>query len=231
MHGRTNLLVLIVAALTLGACSGPGASLPFGSPTPASSSLPLSGMSVPVTAAKVTATAPASGTSKAATSLTESAHTAALQGIDHFRMLAGVPESPVQFVEMTTLINSPDGHLAVARYQDGDGRQYLVEPSAGQVLEYDARGTLSALPPKGPLFGLDQLKPRVEALVAATTPGFADRQAGLGYDEGAKGDLYFFTWRDGTAVTGPDRPNAPFAQVGLHASGMLFAYDNTLGLK
>jgi hypothetical protein len=65
-------------------------------------------------------------------------------------------------------------------------------------------------------------------MVMSTTPDFEARVSGLTYDEGNKEENYFYTWRD-DAQSGT--LNRPFAQIGLHVSGELFAYYNTLTLK
>lgn len=130
------------------------------------------------------------------------------------------------FVEMTTMINSPNMDLAVALYQDTEGRKYSVEPRINQVVEIDARAALSSIPSDTLLLSQDELRARAEALVRVAIPDFESRQAVLSYEEGVKGDYFFFTWR-ATGSTG--FMNKPFVQIGLHKSGELFAYYNTLG--
>jgi len=151
-----------------------------------------------------------------------------LEAIDGIRRSAGIPASPLEFVETTTMINSPTGGLTVALYQDSQGRKYMVEPKANYVVEIDARATLPSISPDLPTLTRDELRAKAERLIAAAIVDFDDIRTGLSYEEGQKGDYWFFNW---TRVSTSAAVNRPFAQVGLHKSGELFAYYNTLLLK
>ncbi len=148
--------------------------------------------------------------------------------INEIRSEFGLSDLPLEFVETSGMINSPDGNLQVALYKDSEGRKFSVEPETNQVVEIDARSILSSIPPDRPAMTQEDLKAIAERMVATTTPNFDARASGLIYEEGTKGDFHFFTWRD-------DEPmgavNHPFAQIGLHVSGELFAYYNTLSIK
>ena len=151
-----------------------------------------------------------------------------LEAIDSIRVSAGIPASPLEFVEMTTMINSPTGGLTVALYQDSQGRKYMVEPKANYVVEIDARAILQSISPDLPTLTRDELRAKAEQLISATIAGFGEMRSGLSYEEGQKGDYWFFNW---TGVSATAAVNRPFAQVGLRKSGELFAYYNTLLLK
>ena len=66
--------------------------------------------------------------------------------------------------------------------------------------------------------------------IKATIPDFEHLHSSWQYEEGGKGSgyVYFFTWY--VDIT-PGSMNRPFAQIGLHKSGLLFTYYNTLLLK
>jgi hypothetical protein len=147
-----------------------------------------------------------------------------LQALAQFQALAGLPNATLEFVELTIMINSPDGRLSVALYQDSQGRKFSLDSTINQVIEMDARALLPSLSPETNPLTLNELRSKAENLVAATTPDFAQRQEKLTYNENAKG-LYFFEWREKGNSTWF---NPPFAQVGLLASGELMAYINTL---
>ncbi len=148
-----------------------------------------------------------------------------IEAIDALRALFDLPQLPLEFVEMTTMINSPGGDLAVALYQDTEGRKYSVVPGRDQVVEIDARAVLSSISPRAPPLPPDELRTKAEAFVQAAIPDFESRRAGLAYEAGVKGDNYFFDWR---AASSPGATMPPFVQIGLYKSGEVFAYYNTL---
>lgn len=65
------------------------------------------------------------------------------RAIDEIRVNLGLPELPLEFIEITGMVNSPDGDLQVALYTDIEGRKYSLDPRTNQVVEIDARSTLS----------------------------------------------------------------------------------------
>jgi hypothetical protein len=148
-----------------------------------------------------------------------------IEAIDALRALFDLPQLPLEFVEMTTMINSPNGDLAVALYQDAEGRKYSVAPGKNQVVEIDARAVLASISPVASSLSQEALRAKAESFVQAAIPDFESMQAGLAYEAGVKGDNYFFDWR---AANSPGTIMPPFVQIGLHKSGELFAYYNTL---
>ena len=150
------------------------------------------------------------------------------RAIDEIRVNLGLPELPLEFIEITGMLNSPDVDLQVALYTDVEGRRYSLDPRANQVVEIDARSTLSSIPLDRPALAQADLRAIAKRMVETTTPDFAARAPSLVYEEGNKGDQYFFTWTNDTQATVHMRP---FAQIGMHVTGELFAYYNTLSLK
>ncbi len=150
-----------------------------------------------------------------------------IEAIDAIRALFGLPELPLEFIEMTTMINSPNGDLSVALYQDAEGRNYSVEPESNLVVEIDARAAPSSLSSGALPLSQDALRTKAETFIRGAIPDFESKRAGLAYEAGVKEDNYFFTWR---AANSSGAINAPFVQIGLYKSGELFAYYNTLTL-
>jgi hypothetical protein len=155
----------------------------------------------------------------------QAAQASQIEAIEALRALFDLPELPLEFVEMTPMINSPNGDLAVALYQDAEGRQYSVVPGRDQVVEIDARAVLASISPQAPSLSPEELRAKAEAFVQAAIPDFESMRADLAYEAGVKGDNYFFDWR---AANSPGAMMPPFVQIGLHKSGELFAYYNTL---
>ncbi len=151
-----------------------------------------------------------------------------LGAINNIRTHLDLPDLPIEYVEASTMINSPSGDLKVAIYRDSEGRKYLVDPESSQVVEIDARAVLPSISPDTLTVSQEELRAKAEKYVAETITDFDTLQVELSYEEGKKGDSYFFTWY-GANLSGAN--NRPFAQIGLHRSGVLFAYYNTLMLK
>jgi hypothetical protein len=153
---------------------------------------------------------------------------AQLNAIEKTRIALELPELPLKFVEKTEMLNSPSGGLEVAIFQDSDGRKYSVDPETNQVVEIDARALLTNIAPNAPTFSLEVLRSKALRYFTATIPNFEQLRSLWRYEEGAKLDVYFFSWYDETT---PTSMSHPFAQIGLHKSGLLFAYYNTLTLN
>jgi len=145
--------------------------------------------------------------------------------IEAIRAKLDLPNSPLTFVGMTGMINSPDGNLEVALYQDSQGRKYSVEPKTNQVVEIDARSLLSSISPSAPALSEEAIKAMAMRFISAAIPNFENLQSQWTYEEGGKKDNYFFSWYGEMA---PGAMNRPFAQIGLDKTGFLFAYYNTL---
>ena len=146
-----------------------------------------------------------------------------LKALNTIRTQLELPISPLEFVEMTFASNSPRS-LEVAVYQDSAGRKYYIDPLSNQVVEIDARSVLPNIPPEAALMP-EEIRAKALKFISATIPGFDTLQANWEYEEGNKGDNYFFSWY---GEMGAGSFNRPFAQIAIHKSGILFAYYNTL---
>lgn len=145
--------------------------------------------------------------------------------IEILRASLGLPQSPLFLVETTDMINSPTGRLKVDIYQDREGRKYSYDPVTNRVVEIDARSLLNSLPNDAPTLTEEELRLKAAQIFQATVPDILSRQLSLQYEEGGKVDNYFYIWRGQRT---PGSMNPPFVQIGLHKSGFLFAYYNTL---
>jgi hypothetical protein len=152
----------------------------------------------------------------------------ALTAIDEIRSVLALPLSPLEFVEDGSMVNSPNGGMKVAIYQDTEGRLYSFAPETGAVVEIDARVMLLARSA-----GMDSepaldLEKTVFTYAQSLVPDFEARQSTLSYEASAKGDNYFFTWY---GEMRPGDTNRPFLQFGINKDGILFACYNTLNPK
>jgi len=150
-----------------------------------------------------------------------------IDAINTIRTKLDLPELPLEFIGTSIMANSPNMNLEVALYEDTDGRKYSVNPRTNIVIEIDARSILLNISPDTPLMPEEELESRALKYILATTPDSETLQADLMYEYGNKEDMYFFSWYDNNTV---GLINRPFAQVGLHKRGVLFAYYNTLSL-
>ncbi|GAB4473886.1 MAG: hypothetical protein Kow0088_09510 [Anaerolineales bacterium] len=151
----------------------------------------------------------------------------ALQAIESLRAVLELPQLPLEYVGEDRMVNSPDGALRVQVYRDADGRTFFYDPMSGQAVEVDARETLASLPATTVTFSPEELRAKAEAIARAILPDFEQQAAALVYEEGNKGENFFFTWRDQSA---PASLNKPFLQVAFRQDGIVFAFYNTLSL-
>ena len=128
------------------------------------------------------------------------------------------------FREITRMANSPDGMLRVARFEDEEGRSYLVAVVANRVLEMDP-GFATPRAQGSPL-ATEELQALAEAIILRELPQFTELRARLASSWGVKEDLYFFRYE--YPGGGPWFGLPPLAQVGLTADGQMFSYLNTL---
>ncbi|MGB9673426.1 MAG: c-type cytochrome [Anaerolineales bacterium] len=151
-----------------------------------------------------------------------------MQIIDAIRKILGLPDLPLSFVKNEPMINSPTGDLKVAVYQDSEGRLYSLDQVHRQVVEMDGRSALAAISTQSASPTLDELREKATQIATAIYPDFKNLSQDLRYEEGAKGDYIFFTWRAAGSAT---LINSPFLQIGFYKNGTVFAFYNTLNLK
>src|SRR5512147_484727 len=106
--------------------------------------------------------------------------------LDQIRKSLELPETPLEFMENTTMANSPSGRLEVANYRDSEGRIYSVSPKTKQVVEIDARAILSNISPNAPSLPPEEIKAKALTYAKTIIPDFASLQSSLQYEEGGK---------------------------------------------
>ena len=132
------------------------------------------------------------------------------------------PDLTLNFVDLETMINSPNADVVVAVFEDGTGTRYSVDPEGYRVLELAP--IVYALS-DGPRLTQTELRARAEAMAEHYLLGFNEIRDRLVYEEGTKGDNFFFRWEDPTLVW---LHNPPIFQVGLRVDGKLVAYLNAI---
>jgi hypothetical protein len=175
------------------------------------------GMPLALLVTSLTACSPASGSVDTPTAV-----------IRQIRSQLNLPQLPLEDIGSATMINSPSGNEAVINYQDSEGRIYSYDPALRQVIEIDARARLSKIPMDASAPPLIELRNEAKKFATATAPDFNALAGQLKYEEGNKGDNYFFSWSLGT---NGNTFMPPFLQIALYKNGELFAYINTLALK
>ncbi|MCL4528379.1 MAG: hypothetical protein M1282_03085 [Chloroflexi bacterium] len=161
-------------------------------------------------------------------STTQLAENPQVAAINNFRAVLGLPNLPLESTGMDHMANSPSGDLPVALYADSQGRKFSVEPITNTVVEMDARALLASIPTNALVLPADELKARALKIANTITPGFDSLLPNLNDNSGNKGDNYFFDWRKPME---PGKMMPAFLQIGIHTSGLIFAYYNTLSLK
>jgi hypothetical protein len=145
--------------------------------------------------------------------------------INAIRNILELPELPLEFVETTRMLNSPSGDLQVEVYRDSEGRKYSIYPEINQVVEIDARSIFLSISPDIQSLSSDELKAKALNYANAVILDLDTLQSSLVYEEGEKGDNYFYSWY---GEMQSDYMNRPFLQIGMNKSGILFAFYNTL---
>lgn len=150
------------------------------------------------------------------------------KSIKTIQKILGLPERPVQFIEETTMVNSPDGKLIVSNYRDEDGINYYVDIQTNIVVEIDARSKLSSISNQVLSIPEEELKKIAETCANKIIQNFDKIKNGLSFEGTNKGDNYFYSWSK-EIKEGSSMPE--FLQFGYYKNGELFAYYNTLQLE
>lgn len=147
---------------------------------------------------------------------------------DLIRAVLKQPDLQLNFVQVGNQANAP--WIKTAFYEDPAQNRYSV--AIGK------RVLVSIVPGSRPNVPAVEVKPVesvrqiAEAFVRAQSPNFVKFQNQLVFEQGGKGDIYFFTWRlsnrDWSKT--PWKMMAPFLQVGMSADGKLVTLVNTLDL-
>jgi len=140
------------------------------------------------------------------------------------------PNLRLTFRRVDGLANAP--WVEAAFYTDESGVEYAIgiEPPilAGITPNFPTHPQIPAEQTKS----VDELRAIAEQFALAHSPRLAELKSALLYEEGNKGDIYFFRWdyrnKDWSGTDWAMMP--PFLQVGVLADGQVAIYINTLDL-
>lgn len=148
--------------------------------------------------------------------------------INLIRQVMDKPDLELTFVGILNLANAP--WIDAAGYTDNTGTKYWVAIEGGRLAQIE--------PPYAPevpameVKSIDEVRPIAEQFAQDNSPRYAQLKSELTYEEGNKGDIYFFTWsyrnKDWTGTDWMMMP--PFLQIGFSADGKITTYINTLDL-
>ncbi len=148
--------------------------------------------------------------------------------IELIRKTLGNPELALTFQRIQGLANAPWVQAAV--YMDEAGAEYWVA--------IDARRLAGIVPasrveiPAVDVKSIDAVRLIAEKFATETSQRFSELKNELLYEEGSKGDIYFFRWdtrnKDWSGTDWARMP--PFLQIGMSADGRLVTYIDTLDL-
>ncbi len=146
------------------------------------------------------------------------------EAMANIRTLTDQPDLQLSFQEVTV---DPNANLRKAIiFIDSQGTQYWVDFLTNNVLEY----TLVS-PPE---VDRTQLKDQQELSIIAenfalqNSVMYAMLRDGLRYEEGSKGDIYFFRWENRNVAW---QTMPPLLQIGVNANGEIVSYINTLDIS
>ncbi|MFZ2097730.1 MAG: hypothetical protein WAV05_13955 [Anaerolineales bacterium] len=148
--------------------------------------------------------------------------------INLIRQVMDKPDLELTFVGILNLANAP--WIDAAVYDDDIGTKYWVSIEGDRLAQIE--------PPYAPevpameVKSIDEVRPIAEQFAQNNSPQYAQFKSELTYEEGNKGDIYFFTWsyrnKDWTGTDWMMMP--PFLQIGMSADGKISTYINTLDL-
>jgi DNA-binding CsgD family transcriptional regulator len=144
------------------------------------------------------------------------------------RQVMGIPNLVLSYIGIQPLANAP--WIDAAIYSDDTGTKYWMAIEDNRLAQIE--------PPYAPevpaieVKSIDDVRSIAEQFANNNSPRYAELKSVLVYEQGNKGDIYFFTWsyrtRDWTGTDWIMMP--PFLQIGLSADGKITTYINTLDL-
>jgi len=144
------------------------------------------------------------------------------------RQVMAKPDLELTFVGVQNLANAH--WIDAAIYTDDVGTKYwiAIEDSRLAQIEPPFAPEVPAMDVKS----IDEVRPIAEQFAQDNSPLYMQLKSEVVYEEGNKGDIYFFTWsyrnKDWTGTDWMMMP--PFLQIGLSADGKITTYINTLDL-
>jgi DNA-binding CsgD family transcriptional regulator len=150
--------------------------------------------------------------------------------ISQIQKTVGNPDLQLTFRGVRGLANAP--WVEAATYVDEAGVTYWVAIEAGRLAGIDPSPANRVDVPAVEVKSITAVRPLAEKFASGSSLRFDQLKSGLLYEEGGKGDIYFFRWdarnKDWSGTDWAMMP--PFLQVGMSADGKLVTYINTLDL-
>ncbi len=148
--------------------------------------------------------------------------------INQIRQFVDKPDLQLTFIGVGNLANAH--WIDAAIYSDDIGTRYWVAIVDSRLAQIEP--SFAPDVPAMEVKGLDEVRPIAEQIALENSPRYSELKSELAYEEGNKGDIYFFTWsyrsKDWTGTNWIMMP--PFLQIGLSADGKITTYINTLDL-
>ena len=150
--------------------------------------------------------------------------------ITQIRETLGNPDLQLTFQGISGLANAPWVQAAI--YTDESGATYSVAIETGRLAGIDPSPSTHVDVPAVDVKSIAAVRLVAEKFASNSSLRFDQLKSGLLYEEGGKGDIYFYRWdarnKDWSGTDWAMMP--PFLQVGMSADGKLVTYINTLDL-
>jgi hypothetical protein len=144
--------------------------------------------------------------------------------------VVGNPDLQLDFDSIGSLANAPGRSTSI--YTDATGTRYYVDLQTGRLAQIEPNLLTHPDIPDTERKPIEELRSLAERFALANSPHLQTSINELLYEQGNKGDIYFFRWdwrnRDWSGTDWRMMP--PFLQVGLLADGRVIIYLNTLDL-
>lgn len=146
------------------------------------------------------------------------------------RQVVNKPDLRLTFQTIQGTANAPGRNAAL--YVDDTGTQYYVDLKTGRLVQFESNFPTHPNIPVNEKKSIEELRTIAEQFALTNSPHLPVLRSSLLYEEGGKGDFYFFRWdyrnKDWSGTDWMMMP--PFLQVGLLANGDIATYINTLDL-
>ena len=147
---------------------------------------------------------------------------------DLIRKELGQPDMQLTFVEVGSQANAP--WISTSIYLDQAQNKYYVAVGKNVLAAIEPWSSPSV--PAIEVKPIEEVRQIAEKFVREHSQNYDKYQNQLAFEQGGKGDIYFFTWRfkdkDWSATDWKMMP--PFLQIGMSADGKLLTLIDTLDL-
>lgn len=146
------------------------------------------------------------------------------------RRVTGQENLLLSFHSVSSTANAPGRSASI--YLDETGTKYTIDLKTGRLVQIEPNFPTHPDIPASERKSLDELRATAETFALANSPDLPGLKPSLLYEEGNKGDIYFFRWDYRSKDwSGTDWAMMwPFLQVGVLADGRVVIYTNTLDL-